>query len=287
LAVSASFTLFDVVGSDGVDGAWVCGAGASDAGIRYWPTMKTTAIRTAARMARFSVLKARRASGAADPSRPDERGGIAATVPRRATAHGRRRARRGRAARTRSSSGQTDSLAEAGATRCAGKREERPGPGESEWSRARARDGGERLAHLALQRLERRRERGRPADDHERSACRGGHARRPKRLTQTPPRAIALYGVAQLSAHGEPHARRLAGFAPENDERRTVDAFAPLEERLKIGASGQSLSSGEPAGQTVSRFRPFARRRFNTFRPPFVFMRSRNPCVLARRRRLG
>jgi hypothetical protein len=96
-----------------------------------------------------------------------------------------------------------------------------------------------------------------------------------------------LHGVAQLSAHGEPHARRLVGLAPEDDEGRTVDAFAPLEERLKIGASGKSLSSGEPAGQTVSRFRPFARRRFNTFRPPLVFMRSRNPCVFARRRRLG
>lgn len=130
---------------------------------------------------------------------------------------------------------------------------------------------------MYLQRLERRREGGRPADDHERGARRGGCARRPKRLTQTPARAIALDGVAQLSAHGEPHARRLAGLAPEHDERRTVDAFAPLEERLKFGASGQSLSSGEPAGQTVSRFRPFARRRFNTFRPPLVFMRSRKP----------
>jgi hypothetical protein len=30
-----------------------------------------------------------------------------------------------------------------------------------------------------------------------------------------------------------------------------------------------------------------ARRRFSTFRPPFVDMRSRNPCVLARRRRFG
>jgi hypothetical protein len=37
----------------------------------------------------------------------------------------------------------------------------------------------------------------------------------------------------------------------------------------------------------VSRLRPFARRRASTFRPPFVFMRSRKPCVFARRRRLG
>jgi hypothetical protein len=143
------------------------------------------------------------------------------------------------------------------------------------------------LTHLPLQRLEGQGERRRPADDHEGGACRRCRACRSKRLTQTPPRAITLDGVAQLSAHGEPHARRLVGVAPEHDERRTVDAFAPLEECLKIGASGQSLSSGESAGQTVSRFRPFARRRFNTFRPPLVFMRSRNPWVLARRRRLG
>jgi hypothetical protein len=96
-----------------------------------------------------------------------------------------------------------------------------------------------------------------------------------------------LYGVAQLSAHGESHTRWPVGLTPQHDERRTVDAFAPLEERLKIGASGQSLSSRKSAGQTVSRFRPFARRRFNTFRPPLVFIRSRKPCVFARRRRLG
>jgi len=96
-----------------------------------------------------------------------------------------------------------------------------------------------------------------------------------------------LDGVAQLSAHREPDARWLVGVAPQHDERRTVDAFAPLEERLKIRACGQPLSSRESARQTVSRFRPFARRRFNTFRPPFVFMRSRNPWVFARRRRLG
>ena len=39
--------------------------------------------------------------------------------------------------------------------------------------------------------------------------------------------------------------------------------------------------------ETVSRFRPFARRRFRTSRPFFVAMRTRNPCVRLRRRRLG
>jgi hypothetical protein len=143
------------------------------------------------------------------------------------------------------------------------------------------------VTHLSQEGLERRGQGRRPTDDHERRAGWSGRARRPERLTQTPAGAIALHGVAQVSAHGEPDARWPVGLTPQHDERRTVDAFAPLEERLEIGASGQSLTARESAGQTVSRFRPFARRRFNTFRPPFVFMRSRKPCVFARRRRLG
>jgi hypothetical protein len=39
--------------------------------------------------------------------------------------------------------------------------------------------------------------------------------------------------------------------------------------------------------ETVRRFRPFARRRLITARPPGVAMRSRNPCVLFRRLLLG
>jgi len=39
--------------------------------------------------------------------------------------------------------------------------------------------------------------------------------------------------------------------------------------------------------QTASRLRPLARRLFRTVRPPNVFMRARNPCVLARRRLFG
>jgi hypothetical protein len=38
---------------------------------------------------------------------------------------------------------------------------------------------------------------------------------------------------------------------------------------------------------TVSRFRPFARRRFSTIRPFFVLILTRKPCVRRRRRRLG
>ena len=37
----------------------------------------------------------------------------------------------------------------------------------------------------------------------------------------------------------------------------------------------------------MRRLRPLARRRFNTWRPFLVAMRTRNPCVRLRRRRFG
>lgn len=40
-------------------------------------------------------------------------------------------------------------------------------------------------------------------------------------------------------------------------------------------------------GFTETRLRPFARRRDNTFWPPWVFMRVRKPCFFDRLRRLG
>src|SRR5207244_2328337 len=40
-------------------------------------------------------------------------------------------------------------------------------------------------------------------------------------------------------------------------------------------------------GFTETRLRPLARRRLSTARPLFVFIRSRNPWTLERRRRLG
>jgi len=40
-------------------------------------------------------------------------------------------------------------------------------------------------------------------------------------------------------------------------------------------------------GFTETRLRPLARRRDNTFWPPWVLMRTRKPCFLLRLRRLG
>ena len=96
-------------------------------------------------------------------------------------------------------------------------------------------------------------------------------------LTQAPPRPIPLHGAPNLPTHGEPGAPRLFGRTPEDDHGRPVNPLAPLEERLKISAGGQPFAPRKPARQTVSRFRPFARRRLSTFRPPLVFIRSRKP----------
>ena len=47
------------------------------------------------------------------------------------------------------------------------------------------------------------------------------------------------------------------------------------------------LAAGADAGQTLTRARPLRRRAARTARPARVRMRSRNPCVLARRRLFG
>lgn len=127
----------------------------------------------------------------------------------------------------------------------------------------------------------------RPPDDHECCALRRRTAGRPIRFTKPPPRAIALRRAADLPTHCEPDATRSLHGTPEHDESRTIDSLALLEQRLEIGAAGQPLAPAEAAGQTVSRLRPLLRRRFKTFRPPWVFIRSRKPCVFARRRRFG
>ena len=56
---------------------------------------------------------------------------------------------------------------------------------------------------------------------------------------------------------------------------------------VAAGASGSSGVYSRNPGFTETRFRLLARRRESTARPPCVRMRTRNPCVLERRRRLG
>ncbi len=66
--------------------------------------------------------------------------------------------------------------------------------------------------------------------------------------------------------------------------RRSPPAAAswPLREASRI-----TVAWGERAGQTLTRVRPLRRRAARTARPALVRMRSRNPCVFARRRLFG
>ena len=83
-----------------------------------------------------------------------------------------------------------------------------------------------------------------------------------------------------------------------------MDSDAPIVDLLELGAPADPFGGAKYLGfqlsavnsqlrapvyslLTVSRFRPFARRRFNTNRPFFVLIRTRNPCVRLRRRVFG
>lgn len=70
---------------------------------------------------------------------------------------------------------------------------------------------------------------------------------------------------------------------------RPVDALAFAEDTPELARGLEPMARREvpPRAQAESRFRPFWRRRFRTSRPPFVRMRTRNPCVRFRLRLLG
>ena len=96
-----------------------------------------------------------------------------------------------------------------------------------------------------------------------------------------------MNGSANLPSDGKPRSAGMHSWTPQDDHGRPLDSLALLEERLELGAGGEPLGPAQPAAYTVSRLRPFARRRFKTFRPPFVLIRSRKPWVFFRRRTFG
>src|SRR5262245_52447518 len=249
--------------------------------------MNTAAIRTAARMARFSIVKAGAFGSAEGPRRRDETGGNEGAATPRARCRAGDRAPRWRASRTPSTSARSGRRSEGTVTPAAGKSRPRRGRSASRPSRPRARNGRERPAQLGCECRKGYAQRGWTPDDHERGVRWGGVADCPIGLAQAATGPVALNGAADLPAHREAGPPRLCSLAPEHDHRRPVDSLATLEEGLKFSAGRQPVSPRETARQTVSRFRPFARRRFRTFRPPFVFIRSRKPCVFFRRRTFG
>jgi hypothetical protein len=142
-------------------------------------------------------------------------------------------------------------------------------------------------------------------------------------FAQPPPYTVALHGRTQHSRNGEAHARG-TWFAPilvcmwegrhkiaaqkEEGHVRGKNAATALVHLLEVGVSAEPCRPPKPGGNSASsrhvtyldprhysrkpgftetRFRPLARRRASTARPPLVLIRTRNPCVLERRRRFG
>ena len=119
--------------------------------------------------------------------------------------------------------------------------------------------------------------------------------------------AVSHDGAADLSRRRNPEpGHRLAGGPGEDRHKPPARAGAGLISLLKIRPPANMLraveSSRAPLGwrpglwglcqsyrssETVRRFRPFARRRFNTCCPSLVAIRTRNPCVFLRRRVFG
>jgi hypothetical protein len=134
-----------------------------------------------------------------------------------------------------------------------------------------------------------------------------------KQFSNEPLGPITLYRAADLPCGGDPQPRR--HIRPVQRENRhgaavmlpptiiDVLVVAPVPDMLgapkslirhdnerRDGPRGSRRSLGDVPSQfdeTDSRLRPFARRRFNTIRPFFVRIRTRNPWVRRRRRLLG
>jgi hypothetical protein len=78
----------------------------------------------------------------------------------------------------------------------------------------------------------------------------GARRRAPSRAVrraQPATEPIPVDGPVDLAAHSEAHAPGVAHFPPQHKERRPIDPPAPVEERLKFGASGQPLAAGKSA----------------------------------------
>lgn len=234
---------------------------------------------TAARIALFSIVTLPAALSAAGHTLlgGTDDNARAATWPGRR--HARRRGSQWPPRRTRSTRARSDNSVAGGGTRGAGSLAPPEPPLVSLGSPLAPLQchGAKRLAHLVDQCRQARRER-RPAADHDEiHAPRRDFARRAVGLAQPAARAIALHGAADLAADGEARTTRTRARTPQYDQRRSLDSLALLKERLERRAAGEPFGPAQPALYTVSRFRPFARRRFKTFRPPAVFIRSRKP----------
>lgn len=98
--------------------------------------------------------------------------------------------------------------------------------------------------------------------------------------------SISLNRAADLSGRRNPEPPKTPLVGQHEDRAvAAVDANTALVDLLELRATTDVFDWTEPQSYsllTVRRLRPLARRRFNTRRPFFVLMRTRNPCVFAR-----
>jgi hypothetical protein len=238
----------------------------------------------------FPLLKPRSRSEGAGRSLLHETAGTAKSATRRASYRETGRGRSPRAVRTPNRSARSGRLRPPRATEAIGNprspqpqawpAKSRPNP--RRWHRPRHRREGSLKLIDELRKLHVQHPLFPDHDD--RHISRREAASRPIRRPKPTPDSIAIDRAAELAAHGKTHSPHLTRLRPQQHARGSIDSFAALEERLKLGAVGQPLAARKSARQTVRRLRPFARRRLSVFRPPFVFMRSRKPWVFFRRR---
>jgi hypothetical protein len=136
---------------------------------------------------------------------------------------------------------------------------------------------------------------------HEIEAGARGRAGAPEALTQQAPCAVSGDRSAYTTAHGEAQAVLPRAVRRIDDEKQPpAHAGAALEDPVEQGGARESpaapvarphacalLGPKARPGQAAIRLRPFWRRRFRTSWPPFVRMRTRNPCVRLRCRLFG
>ena len=105
-----------------------------------------------------------------------------------------------------------------------------------------------------------------------------------EQLTGPPFCPVAHHCVADLLAGSDAQARRAkVVWKGETGHEPPAEAHSAVVNLHELRPAAQLHRDEE----TVSRLRPFARRRFKTIRPFFVLIRTRKPCVRRRRRRLG
>lgn len=168
------------------------------------------------------------------------------------------------------------------------------------WARRRpelASDEGKRLLHVPVKRLERTPGSGLACHAHELDPGGKALAAGPVRLTEPPARAVAKNRAADLTAYRKSDLPGPVPPAPEHDQRRLLDAFSPLHHSSELSIPPEPFAPGKPHERptawtsrhryTAIRLRPFARRRLRTLRPALVLIRTRNPWVRLRFRRLG